>query len=139
MGADIDGLLDTKKTAEWEQILADAESGTPPFPKAVEAMEEIITKNPAALKLAEATNALALVEQDGGTKGVTEVTNFRNLLKEVKWLPQYAAVLEEFAQWKQGTKTVQQVLAWTEEKLAAGDIDGTWLAKAYETTKTLED
>merc|ERR1712072_1553986 len=118
--ADIDDLLDTKKVAEWEQVLTDAETGKLAYPKAVEKMEEIITKAPAALKLAE-------------------VTTFRNLLKEVKWLPQYAAVLEEFAQWKQGTKTVQQVLAWTEEKLAAGDIDGTWLAKAYETTKTLED
>merc|ERR1711943_23485 len=136
--ADIDGLLDTKKTAAWEQILNDAESGTLPFPKAVSAMEEIITKNPAALKLAEATNALALVEQDGGAKGVTEVTNFRNLLKEIKWLPQYAAVLEEFSQWKQGHKTVQEVLAWTEEKLAAGEIDGTWLSKAYETTAKAE-
>merc|ERR1711990_1119331 len=130
--ADIDGLLDTKKTAAWDQILNDAESGTLPFPKAVEAMEEIITKNPAALKLAEATNALALVEQDGGTKGVTEVTNFPNLLKEVKWLPQYAAVLEEFSAWKEGKRTVEEVLVWTEQKMAAGELDGAWLAKAYE-------
>merc|ERR1712232_1439402 len=110
--ADIDGLLDTKKTASWEKILTEAESGTLPFPKAVESMEEIITKNPAALKLAEATNALALVEQDGGTKGVTEVTNFRNLLKEVKWLPQYAAVLQEFSAWKEGKRTAEEVLVW---------------------------
>merc|ERR1719326_1273785 len=132
--ADLDGLLDTKKTLKWNQILDDAESGTLPFPKAVEAMEEIITKNPAALKLAEATNALALVEEDGGAKGVTEVTNFRNLLKEIKWLPQYTAVLEEFSLWKEGKRTAEEVLAWTEEKLAAGKIDGTWLSKAYETT-----
>merc|ERR1719174_2991494 len=120
--------------AEWEQVLTDAETGKLAYPKAVEKMEEIITKAPAALKLAEVTNALQLIEEDGGAKGVTEVTNFRNLLKEVKWLPQYAAVLEEFSQWKDGHKTVQEVLAWTEEKLAAGEIDGTWLAKAYETT-----
>merc|ERR1711939_970056 len=100
--------------------------------------EEIITKAPAALKLTEVTSALQLIEEDGGAKGVTEVTNFRNLLKEVKWLPQYAAVLEEFSQWKQGHKTVQEVLAWTEEKLAAGKIDGTWLSKAYETTAKAE-
>merc|ERR1711939_497770 len=100
--------------------------------------EEIITKAPAALKLTEVTSALQLIEEDGGAKGVTEVTNFRNLLKEVKWLPQYAAVLEEFSQWKQGHKTVQEVLAWTEEQLAAGKIDGTWLSKAYETTAKAE-
>merc|ERR1719240_2434017 len=132
--ADIDGLLDAKKVAEWEQVLTDAETGKLAYPKAVEKMEQIITEQPAALKLAEVTNALQLIEEDGGAKGVTEVTNFRNLLKEVKWLPQYAAVLEEFSQWKEGHKTVQEVLAWTEEKLAAGEIDGTWLAKAYETT-----
>merc|ERR1719504_171569 len=132
--ADIDGLLDAKKVAEWEQVLTDAENGKLAYPKAVEKMEQIITEQPAALKLAEVTNALQLIEEDGGAKGVTEVTNFRNLLKEVKWLPQYAAVLEEFSQWKEGHKTVQEVLAWTEEKLAAGEIDGTWLAKAYETT-----
>merc|ERR1719460_3109190 len=132
--ADIDGLLDANKVAGWEQVLTDAETGKLAYPKAVEKMEQIVTEQPAALKLAEVTNALQLIEEDGGAKGVTEVTNFRNLLKEVKWLPQYAAVLEEFSQWKQGTKTVQQVLAWTEEKLAAGEIDGTWLAKAYETT-----
>jgi hypothetical protein len=130
--ADIDGLLDTKKTAAWQQILNDAESGTLPFPKAVEAMEEIITKNPAALKLAEATNVLALVEEDGGAKGVTEITNFRNLLKEIKWLPQYAAVLEEFSLWKEGKRTAEEVLVWTEQKMTAGELDGTWLAKAYE-------
>merc|ERR1711934_354667 len=136
--ADIDGLLDAKKVAEWEQVLTDAESGKLAYPKAVEKMEQIITEQPAALKLAEVTNALQLIEEDGGAKGVTEVTNFRNLLKEVKWLPQYAAVLEEFSQWKQGHKTVQEVLTWTEEKLAAGKIDGTWLAKAYE-TKEVKD
>merc|ERR1719352_1845714 len=132
--ADIDDLLDANKVAEWEQVLTDAENGKLAYPKAVEKMEEIITKAPAALKLAEVTSALQLIEEDGGAKGVTEVTNFRNLLKEVKWLPQYAAVLEEFSQWKEGHKTVQEVLAWTEGKLAAGEIDGTWLAKAYETT-----
>jgi hypothetical protein len=136
--ADIDGLLDAKKTAEWEQILADAETGKLPFPKAVEAMEEIITKNPAALKLAEATKAFELVEADGGAKGVTEITNFRNILKQIKWLPQYAAVLEEFSNWKEGKKTVEEVLVWLEKKLAAGEIDGTWLARAYE-TKEVKD
>merc|ERR1719353_2675016 len=99
--ADIDDLLDAKKVQEWEQVLTDAETGKLAYPKAVEKMEEIITKAPAALKLAEVTSALQLIEEDGGAKGVTEVTNFRNLLKEVKWLPQYAAVLEEFSQWKQ--------------------------------------
>merc|ERR1719353_1968155 len=81
-----DALLDAKKVAEWEQVLTDAESGKLAYPKAVEKMEQIITEQPAALKLAEVTNALQLIEEDGGAKGVTEVTNFRNLLKEVKWL-----------------------------------------------------
>merc|ERR1712070_331183 len=79
-----------------------------------------------------ATNALALVEEDGGAKGVTEITNFRNLLKEIKWLPQYAAVLEEFSLWKEGKRTAEEVLVWTEQKMTAGEVDGTWLAKAYE-------
>merc|ERR1711966_296329 len=64
----------------------------------------------------------------------TEVTNFRSLLKQIRWLPQYAAVLEEFSAWKNGERTIQEVLAWTEEQMSKGEIDGTWLAKAYETT-----
>merc|ERR1711865_1011035 len=70
----------------------------------------------------------------GGAKGTTEITNFRNLLKQIKWLPQYAAVLEEFSAWKNGERTIQEILVWTEDKMAKGEIDGTWLAKAYETT-----
>merc|ERR1712028_70209 len=69
-----------------------------------------------------------------GAKGTTEITNFRNLLKRIKWLPQYAAVLEEFSAWKNGERTIQEVLVWTEDKMSSGEIDGTWLAKAYETT-----
>merc|ERR1711988_1476448 len=60
--ADIDDLLDTKKVAEWEQVLTDTETGKLAYPKAVEKMEEIITKAPAALKLAEVTSALRLIE-----------------------------------------------------------------------------
>merc|ERR1711865_1114945 len=86
------------------------------------------------LKLAEVTGALQLMGQDGGAKGVNEITNFRNLLKQIKWLPQYAAVLEEFSAWKNGERTMQEILVWTEDKMAKGEIDGTWLAKAYETT-----
>merc|ERR1719182_1007782 len=37
--ADIDDLLDTKKVAEWEQVLTDAEPGKLAYPKAVEKME----------------------------------------------------------------------------------------------------
>jgi len=129
---DIDTLLDASSVKEWEQILTDTETGKLAYPDAVAKMEEIITKAPAALKLAQVTGALQLVEEDGGAKGITEVTNFRNLLKEIHWLPQYAAVLEEFTAWKKGDRTLQQVLAWTEEKMAAGEIDGTWLSQAYE-------
>jgi len=131
---DIDALLDATAVKEWEQVLADAETGKLAYPDAVAKMEEIITKAPAALKLAEVTGALQLIEVDGGAKGVTEVTNFRSLLKQIRWLPQYAAVLEEFSAWKNGQRTIQEVLVWTEEKMSKGEIDGTWLARAYETT-----
>jgi len=130
--ADIDALLDPSNVKDWEQVLTNAETGKLAYPDAIAKMEEIITKAPAALKLAEVTGALQLVEEDGGAKGVTEVTNFRNLLKEIHWLPQYAAVLQEFSAWKKGDRTVQQVLAWTEEKMGTGEIDGTWLTQAYE-------
>merc|ERR1711865_800663 len=131
---DIDTLLDAKKEEEWEQVLTDAETGKLTYPDAVAKAEEIIINAPAALKLAEVTGALALIEEDGGAKGVNEITNFRNLLKQIKWLPQYAAVLEEFSAWKNGERTIQEVLVWTEDKMSRGEIDGTWLAKAYETT-----
>merc|ERR1711865_385828 len=131
---DIDALLDAKKVEEWEQVLTDAETGKLTYPDAVAKAEEIIINAPAALKLAEVTGALALIEEDGGAKGVNEITNFRNLLKQIKWLPQYAAVLEEFSAWKNGERTIQEILVWTEDKMAKGEIDGTWLAKAYETT-----
>lgn len=131
---DIDALLDAGKVKEWEQVLIDAETGKLTYPDAVAKAEEIITSAPAALKLAEVTGALELIEEDGGAKGTTEITNFRNLLKQIKWLPQYAAVLEEFSAWKNGERTIQEVLVWTEDKMSRGEIDGTWLAKAYETT-----
>merc|ERR1711865_653239 len=131
---DIDALLDAKKVEEWEQVLTDAETGKLTYPDAVAKAEEIITTAPAALKLAEVTGALELIEEDGGAKGVNEITNFRNILKQIKWLPQYAAVLEEFSAWKNGERTIQEILVWTEDKMAKGEIDGTWLAKAYETT-----
>jgi len=131
--ADIDDLLDTNSVKEWEQILTDTETGKLAYPDAVAKMEEIITKAPAALKLAQVTGALELIEADGGAKGVTEITNFRNLLKQVHWLPQYAAVLEEFSLWSQNKRTTQEIIAWTEDKMNKGELDGTWLAKAYET------
>merc|ERR1719162_2208336 len=132
--ADIDALLDADNVKTWEKVITDAETGLINYPDAVAKMEEIITKAPVALKLAEVTGALQLIEQDGGAKGVNQLTNFRNLLKEIKWLPQYAAVLEEFSAWKNGERTIQEILVWTEDKMTKGEIDGTWLAKAYETT-----
>merc|ERR1712028_196991 len=97
-------------------------------------MENIITKAPAALKLAEATNAFELVHEDGGKKGVNEITNFRSLLKHVKWLPQYASVLEELSQWKADKKTTQQVLLWIQEQIQAGKLDDRWMAQAVQPT-----
>merc|ERR1711918_325971 len=90
----------------------------------------ILEKAPAALKLAEATGSIALVEADGGKKGVDEVTNFRALLKEVKRLPQYAAVLEEFEAWKSGKRTEQQVLLWVQQKIANSELDADWITLA---------
>lgn len=129
---DIDPLLDEKNVKEWEQLLADAETGKLSYPDAVAKMEKILSDAPAALKLADATGAIELVEQDGGKKGVDELTNFRNLLKQVKRLPEYAAVLEEFTAWKDGKRTIQQVLLWTQKQIADNKIDPAWMAKAYE-------
>jgi len=129
---DIDVLLDETNVKAWQQLLEDAESGKIAYPDAVAKMEEVVTKAPVALKLAEVTGAMQLIEEDGGAKGVTEITNFRNLLREIRWLPQISAVLEEFSAWKNGERTVQQVLAWIEEKMATGEVDGVWLARAYD-------
>jgi len=129
---DIDPLLDEKNVKEWEQLLTDAETGKVSYPDAVAKMEKILADAPAALKLADATGAIELVEEDGGKKGVNELTNFRNLLKQVKRLPEYATVLEEFTAWKDGKRTIQQVLLWAQTQIAAGKIDPAWMAKAYE-------
>jgi hypothetical protein len=129
---DIDPLLDEKNVKEWEQLLADAETGKVSYPDAVATMEKILADAPAALKWADATGAIELVEEDGGKKGVNELTNFRNLLKQVKRLPEYATVLEEFTAWKDGKRTIQQVLLWVQKQIAAGKIDPAWMAKAYE-------
>merc|ERR1719197_1447032 len=92
-------------------------------------METLVDKNPYTLKLAEITHAIELVEEDGGAKGVDEATNFRAILHQIQWLPQYDAVHEEYAAWKKGERTTQQVLAWTEQKIQSGEIDGAWLNK----------
>jgi hypothetical protein len=133
---DTDSLLSPGTVKEWEQVLADAETGKLAYPDAIAKMEQIIERAPAALKLAEATGALELIEEDGGAKGVTEVTNFRSLLKHIRWLPQYAAVLEEYKAWDKGERTVQEVLMWTEGKLAKNEIDGEWLHAVYSKAHT---
>lgn len=127
---DIDALLESSHVAEWEQLLTDTESGKVAYPTGIKKMEAILEKIPAALKLAEATGSIKLIEADGGKKGVTEITNFRNLLREVKRLPQYAAVLEEFDAWKKGHRTVQQVLLWVQKNISAKKLDGDWLSRA---------
>merc|ERR1712100_804358 len=129
---DIDPLLDKKNVKEWEQLLTDAETGKVSYPDAVAKMEKLLEDAPAVLKLADATGAIELVEEDGGKKGVNELTNFRNLLKQVKRLPEYATVLEEFTAWKDGKRTIQQVLLWTQKQIADSKIDPAWMAKAYE-------
>merc|ERR1712166_197577 len=131
---DIDHLLKPSTVTEWEQLLTDTEEGKLNYDDAVSKMEDIITKAPAALKLAEATNAFELVHEDGGKKGVNEFTNFRSLLKHVKWLPQYASVLEELSQWKADKKTTQQVLLWIQEQIQAGKLDDRWMAQAVQPT-----
>merc|ERR1712178_554860 len=86
---DIDPLLDEKNVKEWEQLLTDTETGKLSYPDAVAKMEKILSDAPAALKLADATGAIELV-------------------KQVKRLPEYATVLEEFTAWKDGKRTIQQ-------------------------------
>merc|ERR1711865_477319 len=128
--ADIDSLIKPATVKEWEQLITDTETGKINYDDAVKKMEEVITKDSAALKLAEATGCFELIHEDGGAEGVTEVTNFRSLLKHIKWLPQYSAVLEEFASWKSGDNTIQQVLLWVQEQVSAGKLDDRWLAAA---------
>jgi hypothetical protein len=134
--ADIDSLIKPATVKEWEQLITDTETGKINYDDAVKKMEEVITKDSAALKLAEATGCFELIHEDGGAKGVTEVTNFRSLLKHIKWLPQYSAVLEEFASWKSGDKTIQQVLVWVQEQVSAGKLDDRWLAAAVKPAAT---
>ena len=94
---------------------------------AVEKMEEIVNGRAALLKLSDATQVMELIEEDGGKQGVTEITNFWNLLKEVDHLPQYLAVLEEYGAWKKDNRTVQQVRLWTQKKIADGTLDQAWI------------
>ena len=53
-------------------------------------MEEVLIKNTSSLHLGHTTGAFERMHKDGGKKGVAEITNFRNLLKHVKWIPQYS-------------------------------------------------
>jgi len=129
---DIDALLDETNVKKWEQLLTDTETGKIVFPDAIKKMEEILTAAPAALKLADVTGTIQLVEEDGGAKGVNELTNFRSLLKEVKRLPEYSLVLTEFEAWKKGERTAQQVLLWTQKQISEGKVDPVWMAKAYD-------
>jgi len=132
--ADIDSLLSAETVQKWERLITDTEEGKLNYEDAVQNMEEVLTKNPAALKLAEVTNTFELVHEDGGKKGVTEVTNFRSLIKHVKWLPEYAAVIDKLTTWKEGHMTTQQVLTWVQEQVLAGSIDDRWLAEAMKTS-----
>merc|ERR1712086_696241 len=72
--ADIDSLIKPATVKEWEQLITDTETGKINYDDAVKKMEEVITKDSAALKLAEATGCFELIHEDGGKKGVTEVT-----------------------------------------------------------------
>lgn len=130
----IESLISTGVVAEWERdwgkILHDTESGKLDYDTAVKLIEEVITKDPAALKLAEVTNAFELIHEDGGRKGATELSNFRSLLKHVQWLPQYSSVLHELALWKNGKATTQQVLVWLQEQVHTGKLDDRWMAQA---------
>lgn len=128
--ADIDSLLKPGAVQRWEKVLSDAETGAVDYDTAVKQMEAIIEEDPAALKLAEATDSFQLVHEDGDRKGVTEIGNFRNLVRHVKWLPQYKAVLQELLKYKTGTQTAQQSLLWLEQQIAAGSLDQRWLAEA---------
>jgi len=131
--ADIDNLLKPDTVKTWEQLLSDTEEGKVTYDDAVSKMEDIITKDPAALKLAEAAGAFDIIHADGGKKGVTEVTNFRTLLKHVKWLPQYSSVLQTLAQWKDNMRTTQQVLVWIQEQVQDGKLDQRWISEAIAT------
>ena len=127
---DIDDLLKKDTVKEWEQLLTDTEEGKLSYDDAVTKMEDVLTKSPAALKLAEATNAFELIHADGGRKGTSEITNFRNLIKHVQWLPQYSIVIEKLTEWKQGKVTTQQALVWIQEQVKAKAIDDRWLVEA---------
>jgi len=135
---DIDALLKPTTVSEWEAILSDTESGKLHYDDAVKKMEEIITKDAAALKLAEATDAFELVHQDGGKKGVTEITNFRSLLKHIKWLPQYASVLEKLTKWKSRELSTQQIIVWVQEEATAGRLDQRWMTEAAKSDTTMK-
>ena len=64
--ADIDSLIKPATVKEWEQLITDTETGKINYDDAVKKMEEVITKDSAALKLAEATGCFELIHDDGG-------------------------------------------------------------------------
>merc|ERR1719183_292981 len=127
---DVDALLESSNVKAWEAILSDTESGKLAYPEGIKKMEMVVEKFPAVLKLAEAQGVIQLVEGDGGVAGVSEVTNFRALLAEVRRLPQYSKILEVYDSWKAGKHTVGQVLAWLQEKMEAKELDADWIVAA---------
>jgi len=132
-GEDVNRLLKPENIKEWELLLTDTETGKLNYDEAVKKMEEVLTKNTAALHLAHATGAFERMHKDGGKKGVTEITNFRNLLKHVKWIPQYGTVFQQLKEWKSGNVSTQDVLTWIQEQIKAGKLDDSWLNKAVQT------
>jgi hypothetical protein len=97
-------------------------------------LQEILDKAPAALKLAEVTEVIKQVEEDGGEKGVNEITNFRALLQEIHRLPQYSLLLEELTKWKNGKKDMQEVMLWMQQAMAAKKISPDWISEAISNT-----
>ena len=132
-GEDVNRLLKPETIKEWEQLLTDTETGKLNYDEAVKKMEEVLTKYTAALHLGHATGAFERMHKDGGKKGVTEITNFRNLLKHIKWIPQYGTVFQQLREWKSGNASTQDVLTWIQEQIKAGKLDDSWLNKAIET------
>jgi len=113
----------------WSDTLDLVDTGKLSDKEGIEKMTTLAEAAPEVLwKFLEARpGVILLVEEDGGEKGVTEVTNFRRILKELKRLPQRVMVLDQLRLWKEGQLTTVAVEQWANEQVEQNALDQEWV------------
>lgn len=110
--------MGSEKVTEWEHVLEQTNGGKIPYEEAEAKMKQLMSE-----------------PSHGPMKSIIDeslptVDNFEMLLNEIKFLPQKKAMLNELGAWKQGQKSVHEVLLYIEEKMGTGELDPDWLVEA---------